>query len=169
MNVPNGIVRLNHEETINPNPMMNTHPIIQPYLFFNGQCEEAIEFYHNVLDAKTAMLMRFKDSPEPPQPGCSLPPDSGNKVMHAEFQIGKTVIMASDGRCTGKPSFDGFSLSLTFLTEAEVEKAFTALAEGGQVQMPLARTFFSALFGMVSDRFGLTWMILVQPPEHPAA
>ena len=141
---------------------MNTNTIVQPYLFFDGKCEEAIEFYKHALGAQVNMLMRFKDSPEPPQPGCT-PPGSENKVMHAQFQVGGTVIMASDGHCAGKANFQGFSLSLTVPTEAEADKAFNALADGGQVQMPLAKTFFSARFGMVADRFGVMWMVLVKP------
>ncbi|HUD84170.1 MAG TPA: VOC family protein [Candidatus Saccharimonadales bacterium] len=139
----------------------NNH-IVQPYLFFDGRCEEAIEFYRRALGAEVLMLMRFKDSPEPHQPGM-CPPGSDNKIMHASIRIGETTVMASDGRCMGKPAFQGFSLSLTVPTEAEAERRFAALADGGQVQMPLAKTFFSARFGMVADRFGVSWMVLVAP------
>jgi PhnB protein len=104
--------------------------------------------------------MRFKESPEPQPPGC-VPAGSENKVMHASFRIGETLVMASDGRCTGKPNFQGFSLSLNVRTEAEAERLFTALADGGQVQMPLTKTFFSPRFGMVADRFGMAWMVHV--------
>src|SRR5919108_6640359 len=134
---------------------------VQPYLFFDGRCEEAIEFYKNALGAEVTMLMRFKDSPEPPSPGC-VPPGAENKVMHASFRIGETIVMASDGRCLGKPTFQGFSLSLAVPNDAEGERLFAALAEGGQVQMPLAKTFFSSRFGMVADRFGVGWMIIVE-------
>jgi PhnB protein len=137
------------------------NPIVQSYLFFDGRCEEAIEFYRRALGAEVSMLMRFKDSPEPHQPGC-VAPGSENKIMHASLRIGETTVMASDGRCTGKPSFQGFSLSLTAPTEAQADRWFAALADGGQVQMPLAKTFFSPRFGMVADRFGVSWMILVQ-------
>jgi PhnB protein len=137
-------------------------PLVQPYLFFNGRCEEAVEFYRRALGAEVIMLMRFKDNPEPAKPGM-CPPGSDNKIMHASFRIGETTVMASDGRCTGKPDFQGFALSLTAPTETEAERLFAALADGGQVQMPLARTFFSARFGMVADRFGLAWMVLVAP------
>jgi len=133
---------------------------VQPYLFFDGRCEEAIEFYKRNLGATQSMLMRFKDSPEPQQPGM-VPPGGENKVMHAQFQVGDTTVMASDGRCGGKPKFDGFALSLTFPTTAEADRAFAALAEGGQVQMPLTETFFSPRFGMVADQFGVSWMVLV--------
>ena len=134
---------------------------VQPYLFFDGRCEEAVEFYKSTLGAKVEMLMRFKESPEPPQPGM-VPPGSEDKVMHACFRIGDTAVMASDGMCQGKPSFQGFSLSITASDEAEADRLFAALAEGGQVQMPLAKTFFSPRFGMVADRFGVSWMIIVQ-------
>jgi PhnB protein len=136
---------------------------VQPYLFFDGRCEEAIEFYRKVLGAEVTMLTRFKDSPEPPQPGCMVPPGSENKVMHASFRIGDTTVMASDGQCGGRASFQGFSLSLTALDEAEAERLFAALADGGQVQMPLTKTFFAPRFGMVADRFGVSWMIVVAP------
>jgi PhnB protein len=136
--------------------------LVQSYLFFDGRCEEAIEFYKKTLGAKVDMLMRFKDSPEPPQPGCTAP-GAENKIMHACFHVGDTAIMASDGRCEGKPSFQGFSLSLTVDTATEADRLFTALGEGGQVQMPMAKTFFSSRFGMVADRFGVAWMVLVKP------
>jgi PhnB protein len=135
---------------------------IQPYLFFDGRCEEAVEYYRKALGAEVTMLMRYKDSPEPPQPGM-VPPGSENKVMHSSFRIGETTVMASDGRCQGKPSFQGFSLSLTVPNVAEANAKFAALADGGKVQMPLAKTFFSPRFGMVADRFGVSWMIIVAP------
>lgn len=135
---------------------------VQPYLFFEGRCEEAVEFYRRALGAEVTMLMRFKESPEPPQAGC-VAPGSEDKVMHASFRIGETAVMASDGRCTGQPSFQGFSLSITAKDEAEAARLFTALAEGGQVQMPLGKTFFSPCFGMVTDRFGVSWMIVTAP------
>ena len=135
---------------------------VQPYLFFDGRCEEAVEFYRRALGAEVTMLMRMKDSPEPPQPGM-CPPGSEDKVMHASFQIGDTTVMASDGRCSGQPVFQGFSLSLTARDEAECERLFAALGEGGQVQMPLSKTFFSPRFGMVADRFGVSWMVIVAP------
>src|ERR1700730_2205436 len=130
---------------------------VQPYLFFEGRCEEAIEFYRSALGAEVTMLLRFKDSPEP---GACAPADE-NKVMHASFRIGDTTLMASDGRCEGKPSFQGFSLSLTAPNEAEAERFFAALGDGGRVEMPLTKTFFSSRFGMVADRFGVPWMIIV--------
>ena len=131
---------------------------IEPYLFFEGRCEEALDFYRKALGAEIGMLMRFKESPEPT--GCA--PGSENKVMHASFRVGGTTIMASDGHCGGKPSFQGFSLSITAGTEAEAGKLFAALAEGGQVQMPLAKTFYSPSFGMVADKFGVSWMVIVR-------
>lgn len=132
---------------------------VQPYLFFDGRCEEAIEFYKTALDAKVEMLMRNKESPEPHQAGL-LPPGSENKILHVTIRIGSAMIMASDGFCSGQPKFEGFRLSLTVPTVAEAEKLFAALADGGQIQMPLSKTFFSPLFGMVTDRFGVGWMVL---------
>ncbi|MGA7750015.1 MAG: VOC family protein [Gallionella sp.] len=134
--------------------------LIQPYLYFEGRCEEAIEFYRKTLCAEMTMLMRYKDSPEPPRPGM-LPPGAGNKVMHSSFRIGETTVLASDGLCSGKPDFKGFTLSITVPNDNEAERLFTALGEGGQVQMPLTKTFFSSRFGMVADRFGVSWMIIV--------
>ena len=133
---------------------------IQPYLFFDGRCEEAIEFYKEALGAEVTMLMRYKDSPEPPRPGM-VPPGSENKVLHANLRIGEATVLASDGHCLGKPNFEGFSLSLTVRNEAEADRAFGALADGGQVRMPLTKTFFSPRFGMVADRFGVGWMVYV--------
>jgi PhnB protein len=135
---------------------------VNPYLFFDGRCDEAMEFYRQALGAEVTTLMRFKDSPEPPRPGM-VPPGAENKVMHASFRIGDTTVMASDGRCMGQPSFEGFALTLTLPDEAEADRLFAALGEGGQVQMPLTPTFFSPRFGMVADRFGVSWMILVGP------
>jgi PhnB protein len=110
---------------------------VQPYLFFNGRCEEAVEFYRQALGAEVTMLMRFKDSPAPPPPS-TLPPGSADKVMHADLRLGDTQVMASDGRCSGQPSFQGFALSIAGTNTAEAERLFNALAEGGQVHMPLA-------------------------------
>jgi PhnB protein len=135
---------------------------VEPYLFFEGRCEEAVEFYRKALGAEIVMLMRYKDSPEPPPPG-KLSPGSENKVMHASLRIGETTVMASDGLAQGQPRFQGFSLSITVPDEARAEKLFAALTDGGQVQMPLARTFWSPRFGMAIDRFGVGWMINVQP------
>jgi PhnB protein len=136
--------------------------LVQPYLFLDGRCEEAIEFYRKALGAEVEMLMRFKDCPEPAQPGM-VPPGSENKVMHSCLRIGDTRVMASDGHCLGKPNFQGFSLSLTVPNAAEADRVFAALSAGGQVQMPLNKTFFSPRFGMVADRFGVSWMVIVAP------
>ncbi len=134
--------------------------VLQPYLFFDGRCEEAIEFYKKALGAKVNMLMRFKDSPEPHK---GTPPGSENKIIHASLNIAGTVVLVSDGHCMGKPVFQGFALSFTVPTEAEADKYFAALADGGQIQMPLTRTFFSPRFGMCADRFGVSWMVHVEP------
>jgi PhnB protein len=131
---------------------------IQPYLFFDGRCEEAIEFYRAALGAEVIMLMRFKDNPDP----SACAPGTLEKIMHANLRIGDTTVLVSDGRCAGKMAFEGFSMAITVHTEAEADKCFAALADGGQIQMPLAKTFFSSRFGMVADRFGVGWMILVQ-------
>jgi PhnB protein len=130
---------------------------VQPYLSFDGRCEEALNFYRRALGAEVEMLMRFRDSPEPQQHA----PEAADKVMHASLRIGDAKVMASDGRCTGKPSFQGFALALEPANEAEAQRLFGALADGGQVQMPLAKTFFSPCFGMVADRFGVSWMVHV--------
>jgi PhnB protein len=135
---------------------------VQPYLFFEGRCEEAIEFYRTKLGAEVTALLRYKDSPEPPPPDM-VPPGSGNKVMHASLRIGDTTVMASDGNCQGRPDFQGFSLTLSVANESEAEKKFASLGEGGHVRMPLAKTFFSPRFGMVADRFGVGWMVMVEP------
>lgn len=131
---------------------------VQTYLHFDGRCEEAIEFYRRTLGAEVEMLMRFKDSPEPPQTGM-VPPGSENKVMHASFRIGDTTLMASD---CGPPAFQGFSLSITVPDEATADRLFSALADGGEVKMPLGKTFFSPRFGMVADRFGVSWIIYMR-------
>lgn len=131
---------------------------IQPYLFFGGRCDEALEFYRAAVGAEVEMLSRFKDAPEP-QPG--VPDSFGDKVMHASFRIGDSILMASDGRCEGEPKFEGFSLSLTVPTEAEAERVFAALSQGGSVTMPLMTTFWAPKFGMLDDRFGVSWMISV--------
>lgn len=139
---------------------------VQAYLFFEGRCEEAIEFYRRTLGAQVEFLMRNKESPV--APGCEMPAGSENKVMHANLRIGDTQVMASDGRCSGQPGFQGFSLSLTPADADEARRLFDALAEGGQVQMPLGETFWSPCFGMVADRFGVSWMINVLPAEAAA-
>jgi PhnB protein len=132
---------------------------IEPYLFFNGRCDEAVEFYKKALGAEVLMLMRYKESPEPPPPGM-VPAGWDNKIMHTSLRIGNANLMASDG-CSDGVNFQGFSLSLTVANEAEAKRAFTALSDGGQVQMPLGKTFWSPCFGMVADRFGVGWMVSV--------
>ncbi len=131
---------------------------LQPYLFFGGRCEEALEFYRAVLGAEIDLVLRWKESPEPPPPGM-LPPGYENKIMHAAFRIAGTALMASDG-CR-EEGFAGFSLSLALPTEADAARVFAALSEGGEVRAPLAKTFWSPCFGMVADRFGMGWMVTV--------
>jgi PhnB protein len=143
-------------------PAVRSASRLQPYVFFNGRCEEAAEFYRRALGAEVVMLIRFKDAPTQSAPsGC--PPVSPDKVMHMSLRIGDTELLASDGCEEGKPTFQGFALSLTVPNEAEADRRFAALADGGQVQMPLEKTFFSPRFGMVADRFGVAWMIYVAP------
>ncbi|HWA86976.1 MAG TPA: VOC family protein [Opitutus sp.] len=136
-----------------------TATLVQPYLFFGGRCEEALEFYRYALGATIEMKMRFNESPQPMAPG-QIPAGFENKIMHASFKVGETRLMASDGNETGA-KFDGFSLSVALPTEAEAERVFAKLAEGGKVTMPLAKTFWSPKFGMVTDRFGIGWMVTV--------
>ena len=138
---------------------------IQPYLFFNGNCEQAIEFYRKALGAEVEMMMRFKESPEPPPPG-AVPAGFENKIMHASFRVGQTTVLASDGCSADKANFEGFSLSLSVPNEAEADRVFNALANGGQVKMPLTKTLFSPRFGMLQDRFGIGWMISVAPSQQ---
>jgi PhnB protein len=134
--------------------------LIQPYLFFDGRCEEAVEFYKKALGAKQGRFMRYQDSPEPLPPGM-VPPGYENKVMYTELRIGDSHLMACDD-CTRKHmSFQGFSLSLSMADEAQARDVFTALADGGSANMPLAKTFFSPCFGMLKDKFGIGWMVIV--------
>ena len=142
---------------------------VQPYLFFDGRCEEALEFYRKTLGAEVKMMMRFKENPEPAAAaGCDSSGagsgPSGESIMHACFQVGDTEVMASDGMAAGKPEFKGFSLSLTAPSDDEAQRLFKALGDGGQVQMPMAKTFFASSFGMVADRFGVSWMVIKPLP-----
>jgi len=137
---------------------------VESYLCFEGRCEEAIEFYKRALGASVEMLMRFKDSPEPPPPDC--PPSPPEGIMHASIIVGETRLMLSDGMNEGKTKFAGISLSITSKDVAEAHTVFAALADGGQVQMPLAKTFWSPAFGMLVDRFGVSWLVMA--PEAAA-
>lgn len=137
--------------------------LVQSYLFFNGRCEEALEFYRKALGAQVTMMMRFKDNPDPMTDGCG--PDGGpapdpNSVMHASFKIGETEVMASDGMGGGKAEFKGFSLSVSAASDAEAQRVFKLLGEGGKVEMPMGKTFFASAFGVVADRFGVSWMVI---------
>ena len=131
---------------------------VEPYLFFDGRCEEALEFYKKAIGAEVVAMIRFKESPDPSMVHGG---QDGNKILHALFRVGESTIMASDGRNQGKPNFQGFGLSISVKTEAETKKLFNALAEGGRVEQPLTKTFFSPSFGMVADRFGIMWMLIV--------
>jgi len=132
---------------------------IEAYLSFDGRCEEALEFYRSALGAQVTSLMRWKEMPDPP-PG-AISPGIENKVMHASFRVGDTTVLASDGYAHGKPTFQGVSLALQVASVGEAERLFAALAAGGQVQMPLGKTFFSPAFGSLTDRFGVAWMVVV--------
>ena len=132
---------------------------VQPYLFFEGRADEAIDFYKQAIGAEVGMLMRWKDAPDKSM--CT--PGNEDKVMHASIKVGESPIMISDGRNSGKRNFDSFALSLDARDEAHANQLFNALNEGGSVTMPLGKTFFSPCFGMVRDRFGLHWMIIVEP------
>ncbi|WP_454805216.1 VOC family protein [Paraburkholderia fungorum] len=139
---------------------------VQPYVFFNGRCEEALKYYSEKLGAEVTFQMRYKEAP--PEAQAQIPPGTGDKIMHAAIKLGSTVWMASDGRCDPNAgSMNGFSLSLTVDDDASAEKCFNALADGGQVMMPLQPTFWSKRFGMVVDRFGLGWMVGI--PEEQAS
>ena len=131
---------------------------VQPYLNFDGGCEEALQFYKSALGAKVTALMRCKDAPD----SGMIKPGLEDKVLHSSFRVGDSTIMASDGYCQGKPEFRGVSLTIIVPEEADAKRLFAALSEGGEVRMPLAKTFFSPLFGMVADRFGVSWMIIVR-------
>lgn len=131
--------------------------LVQPYLFFGGRCEEAVEFYRTAVGAEVQMMMRYNESPEPTMPECFH-----NKIMHANFRIGGTTLMASDGMCDGPANFEGFSLSIAVPDEAAAERVFTALAQGGLVTMALEKTFWATKFGMLQDRFGVGWMVTVE-------
>ncbi|QKT03876.1 VOC family protein [Ectothiorhodospiraceae bacterium 2226] len=137
---------------------------LEAYLFLDGRCEEALAFYQQALGAELLAKMRFSESPEPPPPD-QVPPGSDEKIMHAAVRVGDSVLMLSDGNCTGRPSFNGFALTLNADDEAAAERLFGALGEGGAVQMPLAKTFFARRFGMVADRFGVPWMVIAGARE----
>lgn len=140
---------------------------IQAYLFFSGDCEAAVDYYRTHLGAEVEMIMRFKESPEPPPPG-SVPDNDEDKIMHGSLRIGGSRVMVSDGCSPDRPGFSGFALSLTAPDQAGAERMFAALSDGGEVQMPLGATFWSPLFGMVTDRFGIQWMLTI-PAVSPSS
>jgi PhnB protein len=142
------------------------NPTVNTYLNFNGRCEEAIEFYTRALGAQLIMLLRYKDNPDPLPPGVSHDAMM-EKVMHSSFRLGDTVVMASDGGCKEDGKFQGFTLTLSVATESEADVLFKALADGGQIHMPQMKTFFSPRFGMLSDRFGINWIVMVQGQPQP--
>ena len=138
---------------------------VQPYIFFDGRCEEAVNFYKTALNAEVTMMMRFKENPDP-QPNPMGGKELDEKIMHASFKVGQTEVMASDGYAKGNPEFKGISLSVTAATENEAKKIFGALSEGGKATMPLSKTFYSPCFGMVNDKFGVSWMVIVLGEMH---
>jgi len=133
--------------------------LVQPYLSFEGRCDEAVKFYQAAVGAEVQMLMRFKEAPDQSM----MSPESADKVMHVSMRIGDSVVMASDGRCSGTTGFNGISLSLSVADDAQAERLFAGLSDGGQVTMPLAKTFFASKFGMLTDRFGVSWMVMGGP------
>lgn len=135
---------------------------VEPYLMFAGRCEEALAFYQRAIGAKPQLVLRFKDSPEPPL--MPLPADWDDKIMHCGFQVGDTLVMASDGMSDQAQPFTGITLSITADDEAQARRCFDALAEGGSVFMPMGKTFWSPCFGMCSDRFGVSWMVGLDAP-----
>lgn len=140
--------------------------LVQPYLFFGGRCEEALDFYRAAVGAEPGTLMRFNESPEPMPPGM-LPAGFESKIMHCEFRVGETTLMGSDGCGEAGTGFAGFSLALSVPTIDEANRAFAALAEGGKITMPIAKTFWSPRYGMLTDRFGVAWMVMVSPATNP--
>ncbi len=137
---------------------------VEPYLFFGGRCEQALEFYRTAAGAQIGMIMRFNESPEP-MPAGMLQAGFEKKIMHCNFRIGDTTLMASDGM-NDKSVFSGFSLALNVSTEADADRVFAGLSDGGKIKMPLAKTFWSPRYGMLTDRFGVDWMVIV-PAEPP--
>jgi len=136
---------------------------VQPYLYFDGRTEEALAFYKGAIGAQVEFLMHFKDGPAEAQ--AHMPPNSKDKVMHASFKVGDSTLFASDGNCGGKPNFAGVTLTIDAASDAEADKLFAALGQGGQIQMPMAETFFASRFGMVADKFGVSWMVLKSRPQ----
>ncbi|HKE93871.1 MAG TPA: VOC family protein [Povalibacter sp.] len=136
---------------------------VEPYLYFDGRCEEAIEFYRRTLGAEISALLRFKEGGAPHAPG------NENRIMHVALKVGDSTVLASDGQCQGKPVFQGFSLALSTANDGQAERWFAALSVGGRVQLPLGATAFASRFGMVADRFGVLWTVVSQPPASARA
>jgi PhnB protein len=137
----------------------NISQTVVPYIFFEGRTEEALEFYKKAVGAQVLMMMRFKESPDQSM----NPPGAGDKIMHSRFVVGGSAVLASDGRCQSSPKFEGFALTISTRSELEAERYFKALSDGGRVEMPLTKTFFSPRFGMLEDRFGVMWMVITEP------
>ncbi len=133
---------------------------LKPYVIYNGRCEEALDFYKRAIGAEVIALMRFKDAPDQSQ----INPENMEKVMHSAFCVGDAEVLASDGYCTGQTAFQGFALALTVDSDEEAERRFEALSDGGEIQAPMTPTFFASRFGMLSDKFGVSWMVLTDKP-----
>jgi PhnB protein len=129
------------------------------YLNFAGRCEEALEFYKTRAGAEVTTVMRWSDSPDPEM---KAPPGHDNKIMHAAFKIGETTLMADDGMGTKKAEFKGITLALSAASDADTQRLFDALGDGGSVQMPLTKTFWTSSFGMLTDPFGVPWMVMTE-------
>jgi PhnB protein len=129
--------------------------MLNPYLFYSGNCEAAFKYYEKVLGAKIEMMLRSDEAPEsmPPQPGFE------KKIMHGRMSINGNVLMASDAPPNHFHKPQGFAVSLTVADPIEAEHKFKALCEGGSVNMPFGKTFFSQGFGMGIDQFGIPWMV----------
>ena len=139
--------------------------VVQPYLFYDGRCAEAVEFYRSALGAQVQMIMRFRESPDQSM----VRPDMADKIMHASLKVGETVLMMSDGDCNGKQTFSGFSLAISTKDENEARRLFDAVSSGGQVQMPMQKTFWSPAYGMAVDRFGINWMVMAEGGQSASA
>ena len=133
---------------------------VQACLSFGGRCEEALAFYKKAIGAEMTMVMRWNESPDP---AMKAPPGWEEKIMHAAFRIGETTLMADDGM--GEPEkagFKGIMLTINVPDDAEAKRVFDALGEGGKINMPLSKTFWTSSFGMLHDRFGVPWMVNVE-------
>ena len=135
---------------------------VESLITFGGRCEEALEFYKKSVGAEVTALMRWKESPDAAMKG---PPGYGEKIMHANFRIGETQLMAEDGLGDKAAEFKGMTLAIEAADDAEAKRVFTALGEGGKVTMALMKTFWTSSFGMLTDKFGVPWVVNVTAPK----